>query len=94
MSKKNINKPVKKFSFGNVTGSIFINSDKESGNSWFSCTIQKFYNAGTKKKAEWEYTSSFNQMDLPYLELVQKEVFKFMVVNNANKYEEDEEDEE
>ncbi|MHA1381424.1 MAG: hypothetical protein ACTSRG_23905 [Candidatus Helarchaeota archaeon] len=90
--KKNINKPVKKFSFGNVTGSIFINSDEDNNNSWFSCTIQKFYNVGTKKKAEWEYTNSFNQMDLPYLGMVQDEVFKFMVVNNANKYEEDDEE--
>ena len=90
MSKKNNSEdPIKKISYGNVTGSIFINEDRESGNKWFSVSVQKFYNSETNKKKDkiWAYTNSYNANDLQYLNLVQTECFKYMVSHKPDEEE-------
>lgn len=86
MSKNNSVDPIKKINYGNVTGSIFVNEDKESGNKWFSVSIQKFYNSepNKKKDAKWEYTNSYNSSDIPYLRIVQEECYRFMVSHKAS----------
>jgi len=87
MSKGN-EKPVFKITSGSVTGSVFINEDKESGNKWFSVNVQKFYNEGTQKKPSYAYTNNYNQIDLPNLRLVSEKCFEYTTQNRANSDEE------
>lgn len=75
------NEPVVKITIGSVTGSVFLNVDEETDNKWYSTTIQKFYNAGSKKKAEWEYTNSYNAVDLHHLSLVAQDCERWILEN-------------
>ena len=93
MSKnKNIIEPVKKLSMGCVTGSVFVNEDEESGNKWYSVNIQKFYNSSNKKnKVIWSYTTNYNVVDLPFVNLISIELLKWCAMNKLTKSSDDEE---
>lgn len=77
------NKPVKKFVVGTISATIWENiktkideKGKTINYSIYSINIEKSY----KKDNEWKKTNSFNVEDLPKINLVTSEAYKYLTL--------------
>lgn len=76
------NKPVKKFVVGTISATIWENIKTKTENnktinySIYSINIEKSY----KKDNEWKKTNSFNVEDLPKINLVTFEAYKYLTL--------------
>lgn len=83
MSKNNkTNKPVFQFKAGKVSGSVFVNEHDD--NFFYSSVITKSYNDGSERKQDWKNTNNYNSNDLPDLNLVSNEIYKYVRTHFAS----------
>ena len=78
------NQPLKKFRAGRITATIWesvIQKDKEQI-TVYNTSIEKNYK---DKEDKWQTTSSFNITDLPKVNLVCDEAFKFLTLKVQEK---------
>ena len=73
-----MNKPEKVFQCGNVQASIWLNERRgNEGKSFFyNVRIEKVYKDGE----EWKRTNSFSAWDLPKLQIVAGEAYKYLML--------------
>ena len=86
MASPKSNKPVAQFRARGVSASVFVNSNEEK-KEWYSITLSRVYNAGTDKKPDLQNTNSFNENDLPLIEVVSRKAFDYCLTNKLNKEE-------
>ena len=77
-----MSKPVKKFSCGPITASIFTETQVVNGQmvTFYSVHIDKVYKDGE----QWKHTTSFAAEDLPKVAIVANEAYKYLRLKESN----------
>ena len=78
------NKPVEKIRAGNVTATIWKNTNKSKDGKeydFYSVSIERNFK---NDKDEWKSTNSFMKNDLPKVELVTRKAFEFLALSDAD----------
>lgn len=80
---QNNKEPVKKFSAGTITASIWENEGTDNAGKpkkFNTVSLQKRYK---DKEGEWQTANSYNASDLPKLKIVIDEAYKFVALKES-----------